>query len=373
MTGDIRESAAGYAVACAIRSAETAFGLKLDAPTVLREGRATVVRAFSSDGRTRGTVIIKQFKKIHREHFIRERAGLGLLSSVPGLKGFVPQLLADDEAELVLLIEDVTEQASYSDVIAPDGAAAAQTLVDTARRLGIVHGRGRNLVSGFRAKVPERQSPGTLLRQATGLTLAFIRRALSNDPAAAAALAVGSDVHSQLTMVADRVDEPGILSTITVGDMAPSNLLLGSQGPVFIDLEYCEIRNAFYDAMYWHCIYPVSADIANRMDLAYRDGLRVGGVDITEDSFVATMFLFMSHRLFWTLSWNMEELLERDRDVVPGVSTRKTICEYLREYVRYAETSSRLEYPALVAIARRLEVRFSQLWPEAAVRGLAQP
>ena len=31
------------------------------------------------------------------------------------------------------------------------------------------------------------------------------------------------------------------------------------------------IRSGFYDAMYWHCICPFSADIANRMDVAYRE------------------------------------------------------------------------------------------------------
>jgi len=74
----------------------------------------------------------------------------------------------------------------------------------------------------------------------------------------------------------------------------------------------------------------------------------------------------MSHRLFWTLSWNMEELLQRARDIIPGVSTRKVICAYLREYARYAETLPQVEHPALVAIAERLEERLSQLWPEAA-------
>jgi len=362
MTHDIPNPA----VAAAVRSAETAFALKLDAPHVLRDGRATVVRALSLNGRTRGPVIIKQFKEVHREHFIRERAGLGMLSTIPSLNGFVPQLLADDDAGLVLLIEGVEEQASYSDVILSDGPIAARTLADTARRLGVLHGHGRSRVLDFRAKVPEQPSPGTLLRQQVGSTLAFIARALSNDPAAVRELAVGADVHSQLMMVAGRVDECDMLSTITVGDMAPSNILLGSQGPVFIDLEYCGIRNAFYDAMYWHCIYPVSADIANCMDLAYRDGLNAAGIRIAEDRFAVTMFLFMSHRLFWTLSWNMEELLQRDRDIIPGVSTRKVICAYLREYARYAETLPRVEHPALVAIAERLEERLSQLWPEAA-------
>ncbi len=54
-----------------------------------------------------------------------------------------------------------------------------------------------------------------------------------------------SDLQSELMRVADEVDGPRILSTITVGDMAPSNVLLGLDGPVFLDFEYCGIRSGF--------------------------------------------------------------------------------------------------------------------------------
>ena len=170
----------------------------------------------------------------------------------------------------------------------------------------------------------------------------------------------------ELIDVANRVDESGVFTTITLGDMAPSNLLLGPQGPVFIDLEYCGVRNAFYDAMYWHCIYPFPADVVDRMDLAYRDGLEAAGVPVAEDKFVITMLLFMSHRLFWTLGWNMEALFRQDREVVPGASMRRTIRQYLHGYVRFVSTTSRPEHPALRSIVTRLDAALSQLWPEAA-------
>ena len=349
-----------------VQRVKTAFALDLEAPVVLGEGRATVVRALSLNGAAKGRpVIVKRFGEAYREHFVRERAGLSLLSTIPGLEGFVPRLLADGEAELMLLIEGVVEQGSYSEVIVSGGEVASQILVETARRLGALHGHARSRVSDFLARVPEQPSAGSLLRKGAEATLAFIQRALSCDGDAVAEGVVSSEVHSQLIDVADRVDESGVFSTITVGDMAPGNLLLGPEGPVFIDLEYCGIRNAFYDAMYWHCIYPFSGEMADRMDVAYRDGLQAAGVPVAEDQFVATMLLFMSHRLFWTLSWNMDPLFQHDRDVVPGVGMRSTICRYLREYVRFASVARRFEHTGLISVATRLEAVLSQRWPEA--------
>ena len=216
--------------------------------------------------------------------------------------------------------------------------------------------------------VPKWSTPGSHLRDSAGATLAFLRRALlpGVSDAAADEFAVGSEVHSQLIQVADHVDEPSALSTITVGDLAPSNVLLGAQGPVFIDLEYCGVRHAFYDAMFWHCIRPFSRDTTAEMDVSYREGLRSTGVRIDDERFLRTMLLFMSHRLFWTLSWHIEALFEQDRDVVPGVSGRRTVRAYLREYSRIAAELQGLEQSVLPGVVRRLEERLWQLWPEAA-------
>jgi tRNA A-37 threonylcarbamoyl transferase component Bud32 len=351
-----------------VRHAESVLPVRLEALELVRQGgRATIVRAFSSNGVTRGPVIVKQFKQAYREHFLRERAGLGIISRIAALEGFVPRLLADDESRLILLSESIEEQRSYSDVISSNDAdLAMRTLVDTARRLGILHGGARSGVREFQAKVADQTNPGVLLRKGLRSTLAFIRLALSDGADKARELAVGSELHAELMEVADLVDETNAFLTITVGDMAPSNLLLGRRGPVFIDLEYCGVRNAFYDAMYWHCIYPFSPDAADQMDLAYSDGLHAAGIRLPEGQFLSTMHMFLSHRLFWTLSWDMEALFKEDRDVVSGVSMRTTICGYLREYIRFAATVPRVDHPQLLSVATRLEARLSQLWPEAA-------
>jgi phosphotransferase family enzyme len=361
----MRQDVCGTQLPELIRRAEEAFGLRLEAPHVLRRGRATVARAFLTTQSGRRLVIIKQFEEAHRDHFLRERAGLRVLYRTSVLQGLVPRLLADDAAGLVLLIDGVVERTPYADaVFAGDLDLATSTLTDTARRLGILHGHARFSVSEFRAEVQAPPSPGAILRSGMEATLAFLRHALSEEVASANQLEPGAEVHSQLMDVANRVDESDDLFTITLGDLAPSNLVLGSEGPVFIDFEYCGVRHAFYDAMYWHCICPFPAKIVDRMDEAYRAGLGTAGVRTSDEQYGATMLLFMSHRLFWTLSWGMESLFQQDRDVIPGVSTRRTICAYLREYLRFSSMLRRVEHTSLVSVAHRLEQRLSRLWSE---------
>jgi hypothetical protein len=306
-------------------------------------------------------VIVKRFSEAYRAHFSRERAGLSSLAGIAALDGFVPKLLADDEAEATLLIECVEQKAPYAAVVGSRGDESVRVLVESARRLGLLHGHARSAISDFRARSPEPASPGALLRAALSSTMAFIEQTLAGDPAGAVGFAPGA-IHSALLAVAARVDEQDSLSTITLGDMAPSNVLLGTSGPVFIDLEYSGIRSGFYDAMYWHCIYPVGPEIADLMDTAYRDGLGAAGVSLSEPRYLAGTFLFMSHRLFWTLSWNLLPLLEQDRDVVPGVSARQTIRRYLREYVRFASKLPFVEYPALLDVAERLDARLCEAY-----------
>lgn len=347
-----------------VRRAEAALALRLEAPEIIRKGgRSTVLRAISLSGPTKGPVVLKRYDEAHREQYLRERAGLRALSTTEVARRFVPELLAEDDAELLLLTRRIAEQGSYSEqVFSNDANVAMRPLVDTARCLGLFHGHARSAVNEFRCNVPDQASPGSMLRQGVNATLAFMRHALAENTRDARKMTVGEEVHEQLLDVAESVDEPSSLCTLTVGDMAPSNILLGPHGPVFVDLEYCGVRNAFYDAMYWHCICPFPGAIADQMDLAYRDALQAARVQLTAEQFDSTMHLFMSHRLFWTLSWDTEALFEADRDIIDGVSTRKVICSYLQEYVRFAERLPRLRHAALLSAAMMLRSTLSQLW-----------
>jgi aminoglycoside/choline kinase family phosphotransferase len=338
----------------------TLSSLNLDDAMVLRKGRATVMRVRSGAG----SVIVKQFTPSQRPHFVRERSGLKLLGSVAAL-GFVPRVLAEDEPALALLLEDIGETAPFSARIQAQNEDSALLLANVARRLGELHGHARALAPRFRSEVPEPPSAGTLLKENASATLAFVQRALSpeHSPATSAEFGLDSALHAELLSVAEGVDEPSSLVTLSLGDLAPSNILLGARGPVFIDLEYCAARHAFYDAMFWHCIYPLPSDLPARMDASYRAGLHSVGVELEEEEFHRAMLRFMSQRLFWTLSWDMISLFERDRELVPGVSTRLTLCQYLDEYLRFAAQVPKLDHPNLLRVAQRLSAHLSTLWP----------
>ncbi len=352
--------------AALVQQVASTFGLNVSEWTLLRQGRGTVVRAYSRSGQLVGPLIIKVFQPAHRPQFERERAGLELLSSVGKLDGVVPRLLGEDEETLTLLIAEIPEQASYAELIAsPFTDAAESVLTDTAQRLGLLHGHARSLVPEFNAMVREHPTPGLHLNNNVDATCAFLQSAFARiaSDIPSAEFSHGSDVHAELLKVAEDVDKPSALSTITVGDMAPSNILLGPHGPIFIDFEYCAVRQPFYDAMFWHCIYPLPEHIADQMDTAYHQGLSAAGLPIDQGEFRQAMFLFMAHRLFWTLSWNMEPLLERDREIVPGVSMRTTLQAYLQEYTRFATHIERHQ-EVLPAIAARLGEGLARLWPE---------
>jgi hypothetical protein len=172
-----------------------------------------------------------------------------------------------------------------------------------------------------------------------------------------------------LAELGGRLDKRGPLSTITLGDMAPSNILLGPTGPVFVDLEYAEVRHAFYDAMFWRCICPFPTATADAMDVAYREGLREGGIDLDDEDFRRERFLLASHRVFWMLSWNGGTLFEGDHEFVPGIGARSMLRRYLEDYVRLDAPDESTVAPVLVRSAQRLTNALARLWPESQPSG----
>ena len=113
-----------------LAAAAATVALPFRAATVLRDGRAIVVRAEAfADGRPVST-IIKRFKVGYHEHFLRERAGLRLLSNLGG--GLVPALLGENEGELTLVLQDVNNGLSLDTIIASSDTATARSQ-DSAR------------------------------------------------------------------------------------------------------------------------------------------------------------------------------------------------------------------------------------------------
>ena len=147
--------------------------------------------------------------------------------------------------------------------------------------------------------------------------------------------------------------------------MAPSNVLLAGPRVVFIDLEYCGRRHAFYDAMFWRCICPFPATVADAMETAYRAGLAEGGRAVADNSrFEQEMTALAAHRLFWSLTWGAESLFDADRPMAGSVGGRELYCAWISGFVRLA---SRADFgPALASSARALGEALAARWEIAA-------
>jgi hypothetical protein len=129
-----------------------------------------------------------------------------------------------------------------------------------------------------------------------------------------------------------------------------------------LDLEYCGVRHAFYDAMFWRCICPLPAPVADRMERAYLDALRAAGWQLDDERAAGEMVAVATHRMLWMLSWNMTALFEADRDWArPGLSTRGALLRYLDDYLEFA--TPRPHDPALLTPLAKLRDGLAGRWP----------
>jgi hypothetical protein len=337
-----------------LAAAAATVALPFRAATVLRDGRAIVVRAEAfADGRPVST-IIKRFKVGYHEHFLRERAGLRLLSNLGG--GLVPALLGENEGELTLVLQDVNNGLSLDTIIASsDTATATRALLAVATQLGTLHARARSFGLELRA-LPPTASPGDVLISCLPSILRFVELACGTTAARSARPAI-LDLAARVNMRAND-------DTLTLGDLAPSNILVVDRAAVFLDLEYCGHRHPFYDAVFWRCICPMPSAVRTAMDAAYRQGSREGGAELSEAKFEQEMLLFAAHRAFWTLSWNMDAVFVADRDFVPGVSTRAILRRYLDECLVLSKRH-RATPPDWIDVLATLAERLAELWRDA--------
>jgi hypothetical protein len=340
-------------VAEILAAAAVTAPMQFRSATILRDGRAVVARTDTfAEGRSVST-IVKRFKAGYHEHFPRERAGLRLLSNVEG--DVVPALIGENEAELTLVLQDVSDGLSLDTIVATsDATAATRALVAVAAGLGAIHARGRLLQPAH--ALPPTSTPGDVLIRCMPDVLRFIERVCGT-----AATPPARHALFELAAQADILQD---YATFTFGDLAPSNVLLVDGAPVFLDLEYCGCRHPFYDAVFWRCICPMPNAVRTAMDAAYLRGARTAGAELTQAKFEHDMLLFAAHRTLWTLSWNMDPVFIADREFVPGVSTRAVLRRYLNECLILSKRHDALS-PTWIGLLVSLADHLSNLWPEA--------
>jgi len=336
------------------RAAGTLLARPVAGTELVRGGlRSDVARVHLAGPAEPRSVIVKAARTADTR-FHDEWSALQYLCASDSLDARWPRLLASDAPCGVLVLEDLSDAPSLADLLgSPDRDAAARALEDTAHALGRLHASCRDSAVRHLVDVPRCVGQAREFAHRLG-TL----RELAQRVGTVSSLAFEAEV----SRVADRFADPGRWLTFTVGDMAPTNVLLTERGPVFIDFEYAGLRHAFYDAMFWRCICPFPDEIADAMEVHYLAGLAAAGLRRSDPTEVRSeMALLCAHRMLWSLTWDVASLLERDREMAPGESGRALILTWLAGTRSLLSASG--ELPAvsdwLEALARALE----RSWP----------
>lgn len=320
----------------------TLTGLALEVGVTLREGpRATVWRHAVAGG---GAVIVKRTTDPNAATAARERAAYAALS---GAKLPVPRCLAS-QGDLLAL------EAVPGEPLPPEPAAMAPAVLHrVARTLGNLHAGAREAGRHLPGS-PALEEQAQTLRDAWPRIEAFVGSALGSVP-------VG--LEAALARLADAVaNVPAEACTLTLGDMAPSNVLVSDAHVNFVDLEYAGLREPFYDAMFWRVIVPMPLDLSRDLDTTYRAALADADWPLDEATFAEGRARAAAHRLCWTLSWGLDGLLELDWPVVPeGPGMRQVLLGYLRQFIDVAGPLDPLLPATAVALREALVARWSKL------------
>ena len=326
--------------------------MKLAAPVLIRRGTRNWVFQCRVNGSNPDRSVIVKAAHATKDLLAPEAFALGLLGAEPRTCHRVPRLLGYDPVTRLLAMESVGPAKSLEDLLnGTDPEAARQALIASAHALAELH--------AATSRLPERNEPTLAADQAAAF--------LNGLPAitgffAQAGVALTESARAELSAVADGVARPGDKLAFTVGDMAPSNILITKSGPVFIDFEYAGFRHAFYDAVFWRCICPFPAMIVTAMDEAYRQGWSDAGSPMTNAAFTESMALMTAHRTLWALTWGTQALWAADSEWAPRVSGRLLVRLWLRGFHTLASTGKTL--PRLAEAVHGLDNALGRHWPE---------
>ncbi len=336
-------------------------GLTLVDPVALSDGRARVLRCRVTSGADHPSLIVK-IADPDSVTFRRELAAYRVLPDWWSGRSRIPRLVAALPEYGVLVLEDITRATPLLRLLLGSDRAGTQlSLGRTSHALGELHAKGRSVRDRWPLQLGA--GPPAFQEQAATFERAF---PAIHQLIAALGIRPTDAFDDGLEHLSRRIAEGAPETTITVGDIAPTNVFLSADEVVFIDFEYAGVRHPFYDAMFWHCICSFPPDVCDAMTNRYRVGLAEGGWPFDDDRFDRGMVDAASHRLFWTLGWtSTANLLEKDR---PAPPTRALLLHYIAEFVRLAR--GRPHDPALVAMAeeclRRLLLRWDERPAEAA-------
>jgi hypothetical protein len=318
-----------------------------------------------------GSVIVKRWKS-QPERGLDEWAALGLLTEGRPDVAVAPRFLGGDLAARCFVIEDLGRAPTLEDALNASGAGAgegaAAALIDVARVTARLHVAARPLAAEF-----DRRRDGLAARpRPTASEAAHWLRRRGADLEAwlrAVGVALPGPVDEALKALADFVETPGVWTTVTHGDMAPSNTLRAADGWRLVDFEYAGVRPALYDALLWTLFCPFPPDLIERADAAYRDGL-AEGFPAARDAgqYAAARARVAAWRMVDLLHWQPSGLLDADRPWAPGVGARGAVLWHLARFHTLAPAGDAITAP-VAASTRPLERALLARWgaaPDAA-------
>ena len=318
-----------------------------------------------------GSVIVKRWK-IQPERGLDEWAALDLLTEGRPDVAIAPRFLGGDLAARCFVMEDLGRAPTLEDMLNASGAGAregaAAALVDVARLTARLHVAARALASVFDRR---RDALEARPRPTASEAAHWLRRRGGDLEAWLRAVGAGraGPVDEALKALADFVEAPGAWTTVTHGDMAPSNTLRAADGWRLVDFEYAGVRPALYDALLWTLFCPFPPELVERADAAYRDAL-AEGFPAARDArqYAAARARVAAWRMLDLLHWQSPALLEADRPWAPGVGARGAVLWHLARFHALAPADDAVTAPTAAA-TRPLERALLARWgaaPDAA-------
>jgi len=333
-------------------AASRASGLELADPTLIRRGPRNLVFQCRIAGSNPSREVIVKAAHGAQDLLATEASALRLLGKNARTSQWIPRLLRYDPAARLLVTESVGPARSLEELLhGTDRTAVQQALAATAHSLAELH--------ALTSRLDERTASTLAADQAAAFSKGLPAIA---DFFSRAGVVLTEPAVAELHSIAEGVAHPQEKLAFTVGDMAPSNVLITGSGPVFIDFEYAGFRHAFYDAVFWRCICPFPATIATSMDEAYQQGWSDAGSAMTHAVFTESMALMTAHRALWALTWGTHALWAADSEWAPRVGGRLLVRRWLRGFHTLASKGK--TFRQLARAVHDLDDALGGHWPE---------
>ncbi len=320
--------------------------------TIKSTGRSIVLRG---EG-----VIAKHSRDIDSSHFVHEVVALRYVGRrFPGL---APDLIAVDETQAVMLLEDLGDRGSVADVLlGNDRALASQAIDEYVDALVELH-----------EMTLDADDQGTLvdgwLEQLSSRAIEALSR-----PSTSALPQLNGRLLDEASQLVGRLGPRAPKRVLSFGDMCPDNNVRTAAGLRFIDLEVAGYVSPAVDLAYlsipfpscW-CSFDLPQDVRDRALARYQD--RISDPRGIEDHHVAQLF-FAIISMGLTDPYDAAQQKVSAAQGIPIPSGRSRLMHRMDRALQHPLAEA--EFPALSSWLRAANDHFMQQWPDVLPLALA--